>query len=512
MSYLSEHPDVDLVYGDSVSEREGVSPAVPYSIDYDSTLLAECNYIFASDVVHCTGAARDAGGFDPSLAAHEDWDLWLRMSLTSVLRHVPVVLGSRRWHDASISGADHWPDWARVYRAHQERLRSRGALARHGLIPDSVGSRQFDRGTWNPGCRKLCWYSLLRPNEGYGSVGRQLLLSLESQGVEISMAPTSNQAPRGFERFFERCDCGNRLGFYYHYWNQPRVLSCERIIHYSMWESTRVPAEHVAEINRTVALQYVPCRQNVESFRESGVVVPIKVLHHGVDSSRFPYLARPRRECFSFGTFGDFSVRKGIDVLVRAFRDEFARDEPVRLLMKSSSPAPEYVVADPRITLTSGFLDQESLLDLLRSMDVFVLPSRGEGFGLCGLEAMATGLPLIATAWGGPAEYLDPDDSYLLEYQLVEAGGVESNHVRYHGLWAEPDYEHLRHLLRWLFSHPEVVSERGKAAAHRVQHHWDWARVARVRCVGTSTKSPRHRKRIGGADRTGLDALYAGSP
>ncbi len=480
--YLRDHPHVDLVYGDSESVQDGTPPAVASSIPYDGPLLAECNYIFATDVVHRTQSARDAGGFDPSLGAFEDWDLWLRMSRAHCLRHLPVVVGSRHWHEGCLSAAEHWPDWEKVYRAHQERLRVAGAIARHGLIPNPAGPARFDRRTWATGSRKLCWHSLLRPNEGYGSVGRQLLLALDRQGVEITMVPTKDQPPPGLERFYGPLDRRDRLGFYYHYWVRPSVLGCERIINYSMWESTRIPEDQVEEINRSVALQYVPCRQNLESFRESGVRIPMKILHHGVDASRFPYLTRGRTETFTFGTFGDLSPRKGIDVLLRAFRDEFAPGEPARLLLKSSSPAPEYAASDPRIVLTSGFLEPELLLELLRRMDVFVLPSRGEGFGLCGLEAMATGLPLIATAWGGPAEYLDPADSFPLAYRLVDAAGVESNHVRYHGLWAEPDYEHLRHLLRWLFEHPEEAVEKGRLAAERVHARWDWDRLARQMC------------------------------
>jgi glycosyltransferase involved in cell wall biosynthesis len=122
------------------------------------------------------------------------------------------------------------------------------------------------------------------------------------------------------------------------------------------------------------------------------------------------------------------------------------------------------------------------LLELLGRMDAFVLPSRGEGFGLCGLEAMATGLPLIATGWSGPAEYLDPGDSFPLDYRLVDAGGTASNHVHYHGLWAEPDYEHLRYLLRWLFEHPEEAAARGRRAAERVRADWSWDRPALQIC------------------------------
>jgi glycosyltransferase involved in cell wall biosynthesis len=115
-------------------------------------------------------------------------------------------------------------------------------------------------------------------------------------------------------------------------------------------------------------------------------------------------------------------------------------------------------------------------------MDAFVLPSRGEGFGLTGLEAMATGLPLIATNWSGPVEYLDPADSYPLSYELVDAEGIEVLGVRYFGQWAEPNYEHLRNLMRWIYEHPEEAREKGRLASLRVSKEWTWDRVARQLC------------------------------
>jgi hypothetical protein len=48
--------------------------------------------------------------------------------------------------------------------------------------------------------------------------------------------------------------------------------------------------------------------------------------------------------------------------------------------------------------------------------------------------------------------------------------------------WADPDVEHLRHLLRYAASHPEEVREKGRLAADEAHAHWTWAHsAARIR-------------------------------
>jgi glycosyltransferase involved in cell wall biosynthesis len=482
LAYLRDHPGVALVYADSEWHQPGAPPGLPYSFDHEGTLLREMNYIFPTDVLHRAGAARAVGGFDSSLEAYEDWDLWLRMSRTFTLRHLPVVLGRHHWHEGCVTAANPWQIWDRVYWYARDALPTASVADRHDLVPDAAKARPFDRSTWRDGRRELIWRSVMRAGEGYGTVGRQLLLTLEHLGVDIIMAPTRDQPVRGFERFYKPLDHWGKLAFYCDYRLRPGVLPCERVVSHSMWESTLVPPEHVAEVNRSAALQYVPCRQNADAYRACGLRVPIKVLHYGVDPQEFPYLERPAREVFTFGSFGDFSPRKGIDVLVRAFEQEFAPGEPVRLVLKTAGRSPDYEIRDERVCLRSGYLDRQQLLEFLRGLDAFVLPSRGEGFGLCGLEAMATGLPLIATNWSGPAEYLDPLDSFPLNYRLVDVQSTEATRIRYFGQWAEPDLEHLRHLLRWLYEHPREAAERGQRAADRVHERWTWERIGRQVC------------------------------
>src|SRR5262249_32953815 len=146
--------------------------------------------------------------------------------------------------------------------------------------------------------------------------------------------------------------------------------------------------------------------------------------------------------------------------------------------LKSVDALPCAPAGDPRIRVVTGFAPHEDLLTWLRALDAFVLPSRAEGFGLCGLEAMATGLPTIATAWSGPADYLDPVDSLPLRFRLVDAAATEANGVRYFGEWAEPDVEHLRALLRWLYEHRDEAARMGQMAATRVHRDWTWDHAA----------------------------------
>lgn len=476
--YLVKHPDVALVYGDARLSNAGTLGPVAYSIDYDRELLAQGNYIFASNVMHRVEAARSVGGFDISLEAHEDWDLWLRMSHRYLFHHIALVVSTLHSHEGCVSYSQNLEKWERVYQAHQSKV----------ILEQDVPyvKEKFYPGTWFQNRRELIWKSILREYEGYGTTGRQLLLAVERQGVDISFPPTTNQQVEGFERFYKSFTGWNKIGFYHHYDLRPSTLQCERIVNLSAWETTIVPKSHVNEINKAVTLQYVPCRQNLEAFIECGVKVPLRILHHGIEPSQFPYLERPYKEMFTFGTFGDLTPRKGIDVLLRAFMDEFRKNEPVRLIMKSMSA--DYSCEDSRVILRTGFLDDNALQEFLRQMDVFVLPSRGEGFGKCGLEAMATGLSIIATNWSGPAEYLDPEDSFPLSYKLIEARQTKISLKRkvvygdHEGQWAEPDYEHLRHLMRWVYEHPKEVLHKGKLASKRVHANWTWDRVARQMC------------------------------
>jgi glycosyltransferase involved in cell wall biosynthesis len=110
---------------------------------------------------------------------------------------------------------------------------------------------------------------------------------------------------------------------------------------------------------------------------------------------------------------------KAIDIVfeaIRPMRDdprlsfEIVGDGPMRSIWEKLS----HDMGLEAIVKFSGFMSQEECARRLEAADVLLLPSLFEAGGAVVLEAMAMGLPVIATAWGGPLDYLDDSCGVLV--------------------------------------------------------------------------------------------------
>ncbi len=173
--------------------------------------------------------------------------------------------------------------------------------------------------------------------------------------------------------------------------------------------------------------------------------------------------------------FNSFLARKNPLAAIEAFRMAFADGQTnVRLLIKSSNGHrhPEKLQAllrsaatDGRILVRDEVICRSDVQALQRCVDAYVSLHRAEGFGLGLAECMRLGKPVIATAWSGNMEFMTPDNSCLVDYQLVPVG--EGEYV-YHGgqRWAEPSIEHAAAQMRLLVEDPERAAKIGAQAAH----------------------------------------------
>lgn len=144
-------------------------------------------------------------------------------------------------------------------------------------------------------------------------------------------------------------------------------------------------------------------------------------IYNGVDTAKF-HPATPRArlpaswegegDAFVIGTVGRMAAIKDPLNLARAFVELCGALRPagkrVRLVMAGDGPLREDVM---RVLAAAGLTDltwlpgsRDDIAEILRGLDLFVLPSKNEGISNTVLEAMATGLPVVATDVGGNPE------------------------------------------------------------------------------------------------------------
>lgn len=166
-------------------------------------------------------------------------------------------------------------------------------------------------------------------------------------------------------------------------------------------------AHNIADIN------LAPSSHMVRTLREHGYK-RVRWWQRGVDTQRFrPELrSQAMRERLSDGNPEDFLAiyvgRISREKNVPQLREALAQLPGVRLAMVGGGPECEHIrpIFDGTPTTFTGFLRGDELVSAMASADVLVFPSTSETFGLAPLEAMACGLPVVASMSGGLVDTL----------------------------------------------------------------------------------------------------------
>lgn len=299
----------------------------------------------------------------------------------------------------------------------------------------------------------------------------------------------------------------------------PRVndISAElALLHLYGWEEGEFPQDWVREFNQhlhgiTTMSHYVR-----KVLIDNGVTVPSEVAGVGVDhwervvpDQRYelPF----EKSGFAFLHVSSCFPRKGVDVLLKAWASAFTREDDVILVIKTF-PNPHNNAAEllraarnanpnyPAVVLIEEDLSDGELKSLMQACDALVAPSRGEGFGLPLAEAMLSGLPVIATGYGGHMDFCDHDNAWLVDYTFARA---RTHFELPDSIWVEPDGEDLRRQL--VAVHEATEEERSRRAAKgrdRLLRDFTWARVGRrvvdsARAWKQPDAEPKTARRIG---------------
>jgi glycosyltransferase involved in cell wall biosynthesis len=243
---------------------------------------------------------------------------------------------------------------------------------------------------------------------------------------------------------------------------------------------------------------WVPSEFNRETFAAAGVYADkLRVMRSGVDSQRFRPgflpLTIPHARGFNFLSVTNLLPGSGTDTLLSAYLNEFRLDDDVALILKiseqDSNLEPMAQLAffierklglklekTPPIIVLDNELSYSDYPRLYASAQAFVLPVRGEVCDRPILEALSSGLPVIATRWGGQLDFLNDSNSFLIGLDGLVPATFESELIAGH-FWAEPSVQHLRELMREAFSRSDAVRQRADRGRQDVTDRLDWSAV-----------------------------------
>ncbi len=208
---------------------------------------------------------------------------------------------------------------------------------------------------------------------------------------------------------------------------------------------------------------------------------PLTRCHFGLSQKRYV-----------FGYFldaGSVLRRKNPEALVAAYCDAFGEREGACCFLKISNCDDPLALLSDRlrtrigsredVVLSNQIFPNSSMSDLFAAVDCYVSPHRSEGLGLTIIEAMSAGKPVIATPYGGAADFVTEETAYPLPFGYVEVG--EGNPpYRTKCVWAEPDLDALTRTLRHVFTEREEARVRARVGRETVLKLYGQEENARI--------------------------------
>ena len=267
------------------------------------------------------------------------------------------------------------------------------------------------------------------------------------------------------------------------------------VIQWIVFESTRVP-EIVMPTMLAADHVWVPSEWGRNTLIANGLAADrCEVIPEGVDTDAYhPWYPVPPTQPLKFLMVGKYEQRKSQAETLLAWAQAFGNDPAVQLTIKtnhflnvdSKQQELNHCVAGLGLTnVQTIWHTQDSMADLYRSHHVFVLPSKGEGWGLPLIEAAASGMPVITTMYSAQTQFLYPIRSSVIPvaFELGDITCAEFQHFyptsdQRYGQWAMPRVDSIAQALAQAKTNYVALKQQAQQNALTIRRDFSWARSA----------------------------------
>jgi hypothetical protein len=293
---------------------------------------------------------------------------------------------------------------------------------------------------------------------GWSKANRNLIFGLSNRNVSVRVEDFSdsfdvNESTQKQIKLMENTEVSPTAPKIYSMTVPSDITYTGKKIGYTMIESCSLHKDYCDKLNYMNEL-WVPSNFGKALMQKSNIRPPIYVMPLGVDTNRY----KPGCGIMNFGSamrnfkflcLSKYSARKGMDILLQAYMEEFSGDEDVSLLLvtnplhtSAGKRGTEIILEDfnnikgrvkkeekelPHIALYVKPVHEKDMPRVYNSCNAFCLISMGEGFSLTVMEAASSGLPIIASNVTAHTDYLTNDNSFLVEPDGYIQANVSGN-------------------------------------------------------------------------------------
>jgi hypothetical protein len=265
-------------------------------------------------------------------------------------------------------------------------------------------------------------------------------------------------------------------------------VSGAKNIGYTFFETTGFRGSNWQHYLNLMDEVWVTCPENAEAAKASGVTKPIRIIkmYQNLDlyAKEYPVFNLGIQNRFAFYFIGDYSAKKNVDGLLKAYYRNFTIYDNVVLILKtyiSGAPAEKsYELIRERIDeikqslrmgkgntyppviLIPTYLSNDEIFSIHQQCDCFVSAERGAAWNIPAFDAMGFGNQVIVNSWGGQSQFIKGPGTFRIPAKKVPVEGMRNYSLQ--GLfssrecWYEPDYEELGRSMRSAYTFQDSKS------------------------------------------------------
>ena len=257
-------------------------------------------------------------------------------------------------------------------------------------------------------------------------------------------------------------------------------------IAYTMWET-----DHMNDTFFKRLLEYkelwVPSLWQKELVTQQGYPSDrVKVVPSGVEPDCIPRsnIISPDDAVFTFCLVGAWDHRKSTDEILQCFVELFGNDPNVQLVVSIDSPFDDAPSTGERLKKmgwgdinninVKSFPDRKQYIEILQTSHAFLSCSRGEGWNIPLIEAMACGTPSVYSDCSGQIEFAEGKG---IPIRIL---GKEAAHAGHPGHYVSPDFRHLKNKMQHCIDNYRSLKQAALLESHDIRKKFSWDNAARI--------------------------------